>query len=81
MRIIRLARGSTPRPPHQPDMQPFETITIDTMIAACNGGGGPLGHPRVYLNLSAEGKVECPYCSRLFVHSGKGHGHAEPPSP
>jgi uncharacterized Zn-finger protein len=49
-------------------MQPFETIYIDSMVAACNGGGGPLGHPKVYLNLSADGKVECPYCSRLFVH-------------
>ena len=57
-------------------MQPFETIYIDTMVAACNGGGGPLGHPKVYLNLSAEGKVECPYCSRLFVLRGKGTGEA-----
>ena len=56
-------------------MQPFETIYVDTMIVACNGGGGPLGHPRVYLNLSAEGQVECPYCSRLFVSAAKRAGH------
>ena len=55
-------------------MQPFETIYIDSMIAACNGGGGPLGHPKVYLNLSAEGQVECPYCSRLFIHQSKRTG-------
>jgi uncharacterized Zn-finger protein len=48
-------------------MQPFETIYVDENVAACNGGGGPLGHPRVFLNLSVEGKVECPYCSRLFI--------------
>ena len=48
-------------------MQPFETIYVDETIVACNGGGGALGHPRVYLNLSAEGKVECPYCSRLYI--------------
>ena len=47
---------------------PFETIEIDQMVAACNGGGGPLGHPRVYLNLGPAGRVECPYCSRLFVN-------------
>jgi uncharacterized Zn-finger protein len=47
---------------------PFETIEIDEMIAACNGGGGPLGHPRVYLNLAPAGQVECPYCSRRFVN-------------
>jgi uncharacterized Zn-finger protein len=56
-------------------MQPFETIYVDTLIVACNGGGGPLGHPRVYLNLSAEGQVECPYCSRLFVSAAKRAGH------
>jgi uncharacterized Zn-finger protein len=49
-------------------MAAFETITIDTMVAACNGGGGPLGHPKVYLNLAPGGKAECPYCSRLFVN-------------
>jgi uncharacterized Zn-finger protein len=52
-------------------MQPFEVIYVSTEVVACNGGGGALGHPRVYLNLSAEGKIECPYCSRLFVHESK----------
>jgi uncharacterized Zn-finger protein len=47
---------------------PFETIYIDEMVAVCNGGEGPLGHPRVYLNLEPSGKIECPYCSRLFVN-------------
>ena len=61
-------------------MQPFETILVDSTVVACNGGGGPLGHPRVYLNLSAEGKIECPYCSRLYVLRGKADGHvAETP--
>ncbi len=49
-------------------MGPSETIYIDEMVAACNGGGGPLGHPRVYLNLAPAGRVECPYCSRLYVN-------------
>jgi uncharacterized Zn-finger protein len=48
-------------------MTPFETIEIDEMLAACNGGGS-LGHPRVYLNLAPVGQVECPYCSRRFVN-------------
>ena len=47
---------------------PFETIYTDEMVAACDGGEGPLGHPRVYLNLGPSGKIECPYCSRLFVN-------------
>jgi uncharacterized Zn-finger protein len=49
-------------------MGPAETIYIEDMVAACNGGGGPLGHPRVYLNPAPPGKVECPYCSRLYVN-------------
>jgi uncharacterized Zn-finger protein len=49
-------------------MTPFETIEIDTMMAPCDGGGGPMGHPKVYLSLIPSGRVECPYCSRLFVN-------------
>lgn len=49
-------------------MTPFETIEIDEMVAVCNGGGGPLGHPRVYLNIAPLGWIECPYCSRRFVN-------------
>src|ERR1051326_3453143 len=54
-------------------MQPFETIYVEENIVACNGGGGPLGHPRVYLNLSARAKAKCPYCSRLFVRGQPPH--------
>ena len=64
-------------------MQPFETIYVDDNVVACNGGGGPLGHPRVYLNLSRAGKVECPYCSRLYVLRGappEGHVVETPPT-
>lgn len=60
-------------------MTPFETIEIDEMVAACNGGGGPLGHPRVYLNLAPAGHVECPYCSRMFVNR-RANSHAKPES-
>ncbi len=49
-------------------MPEFETIEIDEAVAACSGSGGPLGHPRVYLNLEPAGRAECPYCSRIFVN-------------
>ncbi|MBV9827660.1 MAG: zinc-finger domain-containing protein [Alphaproteobacteria bacterium] len=49
-------------------MSAFETVEIAEMVAACSGAGGPLGHPRVYLNLAPSGRVECPYCSRNFVN-------------
>ncbi len=48
-------------------MQPFEIIPVETRVAACNGGGGALGHPLVYLNLGPSNRVECPYCSRVYV--------------
>jgi uncharacterized Zn-finger protein len=63
-------------------MGPFETIYINETVAACNGGGGPLGHPRVFLNLGHDGKVECPYCSRLFVNRAlQPPASGEPASP
>ena len=49
-------------------MGPSETIYINETVAACDGGDEPHGHPRVFLNLGPDGKVECPYCSRLFVN-------------
>jgi uncharacterized Zn-finger protein len=48
-------------------MQPFEVIEVETRTVGCDGGDGPLGHPMVYLDVGAAGKVECPYCSRLYV--------------
>ena len=62
-------------------MTPFETIETDEMVAACSSGGA-LGHPRVYLNLAPAGRVECPYCSRLFVNrTVAGERPGDPPAP
>jgi uncharacterized Zn-finger protein len=36
-------------------------------VVRCDGGGGPLGHPNVFLHIGADGQVVCPYCSRRFV--------------
>lgn len=49
-------------------MQPPETIEVDTPRIACDGGGGPLGHPKVWYTLTnAERQVVCGYCGRRFV--------------
>lgn len=48
-------------------MQPIETIEVETAEVGCDGGGGALGHPLVYLTLGHEGRIECPYCSRRYV--------------
>ncbi len=51
-----------------------ETIEVDDTRVACDGGGGALGHPRVYLEMGGESFVECPYCDRRFVlRAGAGH--------
>ena len=34
---------------------------------ACDGGGGALGHPLIYLHMGKDGRAVCPYCSRIFV--------------
>lgn len=48
--------------------EPFETIDVTTHTVACDGGNGPLGHPRVFLEIPEdEGRVVCPYCSRTYV--------------
>jgi len=48
-------------------IEPPEIIRVDQPQVACDGGGGVLGHPKVYLSLERDGRVECPYCDRLFV--------------
>ena len=47
-------------------MEPPETITVKTPTVGCDGGGGPLGHPKVYLTLDGSGKIDCPYCGRRY---------------
>ena len=44
-----------------------ETIEVEDHRVACDGGGGALGHPKVYLEMGDEHFVECPYCDRRFV--------------
>jgi uncharacterized Zn-finger protein len=55
----------------------FETLTVDTATVPCDGGNGPLGHPRVFLHFGDEPEVVCPYCSRTYVlaEGAKAHGH------
>jgi uncharacterized Zn-finger protein len=44
-----------------------ETITVEKRRVACDGSGGALGHPKVYLQIGEEGFIDCPYCDRRFV--------------
>lgn len=49
---------------------PPETKYVTEKTVACDGDEGPLGHPRVFLNMGDDGRVECPYCDRLFILKG-----------
>jgi len=47
-----------------------EVIVVATKKIACDGGGGALGHPKVWYDMSEEDHVECKYCDRVFVLKG-----------
>ena len=47
--------------------EPPEIIYVSEHKIACDGGGGALGHPRVFLELGDTGRVVCPYCDRLYI--------------
>ncbi len=48
-------------------LDPPEVVEVDSEIVACEGEGGALGHPRVFLNMEGKGQIDCPYCDRRFV--------------
>ncbi|MBM3549116.1 MAG: zinc-finger domain-containing protein [Alphaproteobacteria bacterium] len=48
-------------------MQPLETVIAEEPVVACDGGNGPLGHPRVFLNMGDKREIDCPYCGRHYV--------------
>ncbi len=47
-----------------------EEVVVTTHRVACDGIGGALGHPRVYIELGVDGVGECGYCDRRFVLAG-----------
>jgi uncharacterized Zn-finger protein len=56
--------GYTPKP--VAGVTPEDQIMVDHRVVGCDGGGGALGHPLVYLRI-VEHAITCPYCSRTFV--------------
>ncbi len=47
------------------DVGEAEIIMVDQRVIACDGGEGPLGHPRVWLHI-VDQQTFCPYCSRVY---------------
>ncbi len=50
-------------------MDSREIVQVDdgTESVGCDGGGGALGHPLVYLTFEEGDAVDCYYCSRRFA--------------
>jgi uncharacterized Zn-finger protein len=57
-----------------------DTATVDPFVPEirytdktrvfCDGDEGPLGHPRVYMQMGTDGYVDCGYCDRRFILRG-----------
>jgi uncharacterized Zn-finger protein len=70
-----------PDPAQTTAAPPPEEIVVHDHRVACDGGGGALGHPRVYMEMGAAGFVECGYCDRRFVLGGHAHPEDEAAAP
>lgn len=42
-------------------------VSADADSVCCDGGGGVLGHPKVWYTFDGQDRVECGYCDRIFV--------------
>ena len=76
--MARLARNKGARAQKRPEPAPAqpaltapgpvpERVAVRSKRVACDGVGGALGHPRVWLEMGEADFVECPYCDRRFV--------------
>jgi uncharacterized Zn-finger protein len=60
------------------ETRPDDIIEVNAKRVACDGGGGALGHPKVYLEMGEKSEITCPYCSRHYVLAAGAvvaHGH------
>ncbi len=57
---------------------PPEISMVTSRKVSCNGGGGALGHPKVWYEMGHEDFVECKYCDRRFVLIGGDHDRSRP---
>lgn len=46
---------------------PPEIRHVSSRRISCDGDGGALGHPRIWLQIDERDHVDCPYCDRRFI--------------
>lgn len=65
------------KPALTPDPAAPEEVVVRSRRVACDGVGGVLGHPRVWLEMGEASFVECPYCDRRFVLAAGSKGRED----
>ena len=47
-----------------------ESVIVSETEVMCDGSvdGKTLGHPRVYLSIQTDDRLECTYCGKVFVY-------------
>lgn len=48
----------------------IKIVDDKTEEVGCDGGGGALGHPRIYLPFEGRRHVDCYYCGQRFAKPG-----------
>lgn len=61
---------STVEAPFSMLADPPEVVEVRSTRVSCEGVGGALGHPKVWMEMGDSGYVECGYCDRRFVLVG-----------
>ncbi|MDT7933550.1 MAG: zinc-finger domain-containing protein [Sphingomonadaceae bacterium] len=56
--------------PQDHDIPPPEVLEVFEPLVGCQGAGGAIGHPLVYLRIGDSGFADCGYCDRRFVLRG-----------
>lgn len=81
-RLRRVMEDNTPLEPQEETRvatTPMELISMvppieyDGRVAMCDGGSGPTGHPRVFINLDNGKANPCGYCGLRFVQRPHHH--------
>ena len=47
-----------------------ESVVVYEKEIMCDGSidGKTLGHPRVYLSIQTDDRIECTYCGKVFIY-------------
>ena len=60
-----------PLVPHFANDQGAGKIEIGVKEFQCMGARPPHDHPHVYLDMGADSRIVCPYCSTLYIHASR----------